>query len=278
MIRLGCLSLSYRDAFDAGRVNLDRFIELASEMRLDAIDIHSNAFPATDAPTLRRIRRNCHERGLDLSYIGISNNFGKSGDALRQDVALVKKWVDVASEMGIPLVRVFAAWNPPGEPESAVWDRMLAAMGEVAAYGELRDVVIGVQNHNHGCVTRTGDDVLRILRSVESPYLGHILDTGQYVGSPGASGSSADEPATDQAYESIATTASRALHVRAKFYRVSSGEERWLDYPRILDILASEGFNGTMSVVYEGWSVEPSDTAVPKATAYLRRLLREKNL
>jgi sugar phosphate isomerase/epimerase len=155
---------------------------------------------------------------------------------------------------------------------------MLASIGEVVAHGELRDVVIGVQNHDHGCVTRTGNDVLRILNSVDSPYLGHILDTGQYVGSPGASGSANDEPATEQAYDSITATAPRALHVRAKFYRVSTGEERWLDYPRILEILRSNGFNGTMSVVYEGWSVEPSDTAVPKAVRYLRRLLREKDL
>lgn len=278
MIRVGCLSLSYRDAFDAGRMDLDRFLETASTLSLDAVELHTSAFPATDTPTLRRIRRACHRRGLSLSYIGISNNFGRSGDALRKEINEVKQWIDVAAEMGVPLVRVFAAWVPPNEPEENVWKRLLEALEETVAHGERRDVVIGVQNHNHGCVTRTGDDVLRLLKSIESPYLGHILDTGQYVGSPGASGSTSNPPATESLYTSIATTAPYALHVRAKFYRVSRGEEEWLDYPRILEILRSTRFNGTMSVVYEGWNVEPSESAVPKAVAYLRRLLREKEL
>lgn len=278
MIRVGCLSLSYGDAFDAGRMNLERFLETASALSLDAVELHTSAFPSTDPATLRRIRRACHRRGLHLSYIGISNNFGKEGDALREEVAQVKRWVDVAAEMGVPMVRVFAAWIPPGEPEENVWKRLLDALEETVVHGERRDVVIGIQNHNHGSVTRTGEDILRLLKRIESPYLGHILDTGQYIGSPGASGSTSDQPATDSVYTSIATTAPYALHVRAKFYRVSRGEEEWLDYPRILEILRSARFNGTMSVVYEGWDVEPSESAVPKAVAYLRRLLREKEL
>lgn len=278
MIRVGCMSLSYRDIWQPGGTNLWRFLELATEMRLDGVELHSSALPDTEPATLRRVRQEAIARGLTITYLGISNNFGKSSDALKADVTATKRWIDVAAELRLPMVRVFAAWIPDGEDEEAVWSRLLDSMGEVARHGEERGVVVAVQNHNHGCLTRTGSDVLRILDTVNNPYLSHILDTGQYVGSPGASGADKGRPAEEIMYASIAQTAPRAVHVRSKFYRVSTGEERWLDYPRILGILRDVGYNGFMSVVYEGWDAEPSTTAVPKAVAYLRRVVAESGM
>ncbi|MBC7234767.1 MAG: TIM barrel protein [Chloroflexi bacterium] len=273
MIKLGCMSLSYRDQFRAGQIDLEGFIERAYQLGLDGIDIHTRAFASTAPEYLRKIRMQALKRGLALSYIGISNNFGKPQEQLEAEVRMVKDWIDVAAYMGIPLVRIFAAWIPEGEPEEAVWARMMPCLKEVAAYGQEKGVVVGLHNHNHGCVTRTSREVLRILREVDNPYFSHILDTGQYIGSPGASGARGHEDPALNFYGSIAESAPYAVHVRAKIYRIQSGEEAWLNYPRILEILRSVGYNGWMSIVYEGQDVEPEETAVPKAVAYLRRLI-----
>ena len=141
-----------------------------------------------------------------------------------------------------------------------------------------RGVAVGLHNHNHGCVTRTGDDVVRILNQVDHPGFTHILDTGQYAGSPGASGRRGNPDPAYDFYGSMEKSAPYAAHVRAKFYRIQSGEEEWLDYPRIIGILKKVGFNGWMSVVFEGQDVEAEETAVPKAVAYLRRLLAEQDV
>ena len=63
--------------------------------------------------------------------------------------------------------------------------------------------------------------------------------------------------------------------MRCKLYRIQSGVEEWLDYPRIFDILRGVDFNGWLSIVYEGQDVEEEGTAVPKAVAYLRKLLKQ---
>jgi sugar phosphate isomerase/epimerase len=273
MMKLGCMSLSYKDQFRDGRIDLVRFIDWAYEQRLDGIDIHTRAFASTDPAYLRDIRLRCLKRGLALSYIGVSNDFGKTGPELDAQIKLVKDWVDVAAFMGIPLVRIFAAWIPEGEPEEQVWARMMPCMQEVAAYGQEKGVVLGLHNHNHGCVTRTGKEVRRILETVNNPYLSHILDTGQYVGSPGASGAEGKEDPSLNFYGSIAETAPLAVHVRAKIYRIQTGEEAWLDYPRIFDILKQVGYNGWVSIVYEGQPVEAEETAVPKAVKYLRQFV-----
>ena len=113
----------------------------------------------------------------------------------------------------------------------------------------------------------------RIIEEVDNPYFSHILDTGQYVGSPGASGARGQEDPSLDFYGSIAETAPLAVFVRAKIYRIQTGEEVWLNYPRIFEILRSVNYNGFVSVVYEGQAVEAEKTAVPKAVDYLRRVV-----
>jgi len=267
------MSLSYKDQFRDGKIDLPGFIDKAYDLRLDGIDLHTRAFASTEPGYLRDIRMRCLKRGLALSYIGVSNNFGKPQEELPAVIADVKHWVDVAVFMGIPLVRIFAAWVPDGEPEEQVWERMIPCMQEVAAYGQEKGVVLGLHNHNHGCVTRTGKEVRKILEMVDNPYLSHILDTGQYVGSPGASGQRGKEDPALNFYGSIEETAPLAVHVRAKVYRIASGEEAWLDYPRIFKILNGVNYNGWVSIVFEGQDEEEEATAVPKAVDYLRRFV-----
>ena len=275
MLKLGCMSLSYKDEFAANKLDLEQFIERAYQLGLDGLDIHTRAFASLDPAYLRRIRMQAFRRGLALSYIGVSSNFGKPQDELAAEVASAKEWIDVAAFMGIPLVRVFAAWIPEGDREEDVWARMMPCLAEVAAYGEEKGVVVGLHNHNHGCVTRTGKDVRRIIEGVDNPYFSHILDTGQYVGSPGASGQRGHEDPALNFYGSIEETAPLAVHVRCKIYRIQSGVEEWLNYPRIFEILKGVNYNGWLSVVYEGQDAEAEATAVPKAVRYLRGLMAE---
>ncbi len=275
MIKLGCMSLSYNKAISEGRMTLETFIDKAYDMGLDGIDLHTRAFASMDEAYLRDIRMRCLKRGLAISYIGISNNFGKPESELAAEVEMVKGWIDVAERMRTPLVRIFAAWERDEEDQEVLWDRMIDCIKEVSEYAGNKGIVVGLHNHNHGCVTRTADDVLRILSKVDHPYFSHILDTGQYVGSPGASGANGKEDPAFDFYGSIAKSAPYAVHVRAKIYRIQSGEEAWLDYPRILDILKEIGYNGWMSIVYEGQAVEAEEDAVPKAVTYLRKLLAD---
>ena len=274
MLKLGCMSLSYKDEFAAGTLDLEGFLDRARQLRLDGVDLHTGSFASEEPDYLRGVRRRALDHGLALSYIGVSSNFGVPGqEELDAQVAAAKHWIDVADFMGIPLVRVFAAWIPEGDTEEATWARMIPCLKEVAAHGRWKGVVVGLHNHNHGCVTRTGKDVRRIIEEVDDPYFSHILDTGQYVGSPGASGQRGREDPALDFYGSIAETAPLAVHVRCKIYRIQSGAEEWLDYPRIFGILKGVDFNGWCSVVYEGQDVEAEAAAVPKAVKYLRSLM-----
>ena len=249
-------------------------IEKAAEYQMDGVDLHFAHFASTDREYLEEVKQACLKHGLHMCYIGVSNNFGKTGDDLREQINLMKKWIDVASRMGIPMIRAFGSWLPEGESEQSAWPRLVASTKEVAEYAQSKGVVVGLHNHNHGCIPATGDQVIRLLDDVDNPYYSHILDTGQYRGSPGASfGERGKEDPQWNFYGSIETSAPRAVHIRAKIYRVASGEERWLDYDRIFPIIKKNGFNGWMSVVFEGQDELDELTAVPLANNYLRSML-----
>lgn len=279
MIKLSLQSLSYRDTFKAGQIDLVGIIEKAAELRMDGVDLHFGHFASTDDDYLERLRLLCLRRGLHICYIGVSNNFLKQGAELQEQIDLVKKWVDVAQRMGVQMIRVFGGWLQEGETDEVAWPRLVAATKEATAYARSKRVVLGLHNHNHGCIPATGDQVLKLLDEVNDPYYSHILDTGQYRGSPGASfGERGKEDVKWNFYGSIAASAPRAVHVRAKIYRIKSGKEAWLDYGRIMPIIKSVGFNGWMSVVFEGQDELDEPTAVPVAARYLRTLLAEHNL
>ena len=274
MIKLSLQSLCYRDTFNAGKITMLEIIDKAAEYRMDGVDLHFTHFASIDDDYLEEVKQACLKRGLHMCYIGVSNNFGKTGAELREQIDLMKKWIDVAAHMGIPMVRTFGSWVPDGESDESAWPRLVESTKEVAEYGESKGVVVGLHNHNHGCIPATGDQVIRLLDDVDNPYYSHILDTGQYLGSPGVSlGERGKEDPEWNFYGSIETSAPRAVHVRAKIYRIASGEEAWLDYDRIMPIIKNVGFNGWMSIVFEGQDELDEPTAVPLANSFMRSML-----
>ncbi len=266
MMKLGAMSLNVRNT------TATAFAEIVYNLGFDVIELHSSAFESTDAAYLRELKCTLIRKGLPLSYIGISNNFGVPTAQHPEQIARIKQWIDVAVFMSCPLVRVFAAYVPDDcEDEETLWPPMIEAFKEVAEYGYESGILVGLQNHNHNNVTRDGKAVLRALNGVNHPYFTHILDTGQYAGSPGASGHRGTPHPDYDCYASIEQTAPYAVYVRTKFYRIDTGVEEWLDYPRVLDILRRVGYNGCLSVVYEGES-EPVES-MRKARSYLEALL-----
>jgi L-ribulose-5-phosphate 3-epimerase len=104
-------------------------------------------------------------------------------------------------------------------------------------------------------MTRTPNGLLRILNGIDSPWLGGLMDTGNFLEGP---------------YERLKQIASRTVFVQAKTY---DGGGEWytlqLDYERIAKILAGAGYTGYVSLEMEG--KENPDIAVPKGVAMLRK-------
>jgi sugar phosphate isomerase/epimerase len=271
MMKLCCLTLSYKRTFQAGKMDIWSFIEECRRLDLDGVDLHHDAIKSQDAEYLRRVKRACLDRGLTIACFSISTDFGAPRERQTAEIEAGKMWLRVAQYFGAPVARFFAG-SPQGDADRHdALRRSVECLRAMAEYGESLGVVAALQNHNHGALARTGDDVLWFVREVDHRNFSHVLDTGQYAGSPGASGAAPPELASADFYRSIEQTAPIASHVRAKLYHVETGRETSLDYERIFNILRSVHYNSWVSLVYEG--KEEDRQAIEKGARFLRQLV-----
>ena len=114
-------------------------------------------------------------------------------------------------------------------------------------------VVLALENH--WGLTRTPEGLLRILNAIDSPWLGGLMDTGNFLEDP---------------YPKLERIAPKTVFVQAKTY---FGGGEWytldLDYARVAKILAGVNYNGYISLEMEG--KEAPETAVPKSLDLLRK-------
>lgn len=170
-------------------------IRFAKEAGFDAVDITAYYIPGYDNLTMptvsdaeiqryvQRLKAHCGELGIAISGTGLKNDFADPDEARRAlDLQRIRYWIDVAAEMGAPVLRVFSG-QVPGDLEQTGWEtiaraRIAPALRQCAAYGASKGVAIGLQNH--GDMAATADQVIRILRWADHPNLGVINDTGSF--------------------------------------------------------------------------------------------------
>ena len=274
MMRLCCLSLSFKPEFASRQMDDLKFTELCAQLALDGVDFNMSSLRSREPDHLKKVKKACLERGLSIACLGVSNDFGRPAGEQEAVRKQVRQGIDAAQFLGAPVVRLFAGGLKAGEARAAVWKRAVEGLRQAAEYGEKVGVVVALQNHNHNNIAATGDDVVRLLDDVNHPWCKHLLDTGQYLGSPGASGAQAEDARRHDVYKSIARTAPLAVYVRAKLYRLKDGKEQWLDYERIFKVLSQVKYNGFVSLVYEGWQDQDAMHAVPLGVKLLRGFMK----
>jgi len=266
MIKIGCNYLSFKGA----EISVEEFVQTCHELRLDCLDFHQRAFASADTDYLLGIKRQCLDLGLPIGYLGVAGGFAGDDDFQKAKIEEAKSAVDMALVLGAPLIRVFGWQTLETGRRDPLFAALARCLREVCEYGAERGIVVALQNHDNRNLAATGPDVLRIIREVDHANLSFIMDTGQWRGSPGASGDV--DPEVD-IYDYMAQTLPHAGYVRCKIYQIAGGREEVLDYQRIARLLRNVQYNGCISIVYEGR--EPGDRAelIGKAAAHLREVL-----
>lgn len=258
-MRLACICGSFNRTFDARKMNqLDFLSRCAGDLQVEGVELQDIHFPQTRPAYLRMLRRRVDDLGLAIVGLGVHNDFGRTDPTIRQsEVTKVKQWVEVAEQLGAPLVRVFAGY-PEGD-RGARWPAMIESLKEVADFAGHAGLRLGLENHNHGAFTPTAEPYLRVLREVDSPHLVPLLDTGNFT----------------DGWASLEQTLPLAAHVHAKFWTVGpDGADSRLDYPRVLKALRAAGYDGWLTYEYE--TPEAEETGLPRALAYLKRVVGEQ--
>jgi gluconolactonase len=278
-MKLSNYALSYASAIKQGQMTLFDFLAICRELGLEGASLSLGELSDTKVETLAKVRRAYLDHGLSVSIVAVTTNFGHS-DRARHEAQLkeARTAIDVAAFLGAPLIRIFAGSAANAQDQPRAWAQAVAAVRQLCDEGERVGVPLGLQNHNHGALCGTGDDVKRFIQEVNHPNLTYVLDCGQFVGSGGASGKATrgEQVSATAHYESIRQTAALARYVRVKFYNPRpDGSDPIVDYARVFEILRSAHYPGFLDIVYEPHVAggESIRTAIPKIVGFLRRLM-----
>lgn len=172
----------------------------ASEDGFDTVDVTAYYIPGYEAKSMpsrpkeeilaytQAIRDLAGALGIEISGTGIGNDFADPNPASRAlDLERAQFWIEVAAEMGAPVMRIFAGRVPADLArfgwEGVVQTRIVPALRRLAEYGADRGVRIGLQNHAD--MMATADQVLYTLDWVGHPNLGAVNDVGSYRSADG---------------------------------------------------------------------------------------------
>jgi sugar phosphate isomerase/epimerase len=228
-------------------VTLFDVLDYCAEQNFDAIDPTGYFFPGYPrVPSDKYVndfKRRAFVLGLDISGTGVRNNFASPDKAKRAaDVQHVKEWIEVAARMGAPVLRVFAGPQPEGHPwdEVAAW--MVEELKKCVEHGQRYGVLIGIQNH--GDTLKTADQVLKIVKMVDSEWFGVIVDTGYFL--------------TPDPYQDIAQVTPHAVNWQIKESPFGKESKVRTDLKKLVRIIREGGYRGylpieTLSAVGEAY-------------------------
>ena len=260
-LRLGLAGYSLRDHLTgklAPAMTLDDFIERAAGWEVDGVELTSYYFPPAFTPAyVAALKRHCHLVGVDVSTTPIRNTFTyPAGPEREKEIAHVKRWLDVAADLGSPAIRIFAGDAQKGQPEAEARRNCVECIEACADHAARRGVFLALENH-HGVVAGP-DGLLEIVKAVRSDWFGINLDTGNFQ--------SADP------YADLARCVPYAVTVQVKVeIQPKGGPKQEADLPRLVRMLKDAGYRGHVTLEYE--AAEAPLTAVPRYLDRLRALL-----
>ena len=250
---------------------VEKVIEQAAALGFDGVEILHRQMTDETPAYVNGLKKAAFRNGLALPMLSIHQDFVHPDPAeRRKHVDHTKRCVELAAQLGVPCVRLNSGrWKTiesfdelmkvkgdepplPGHTQDEAFDWCIQSIEACLPAAEKAGVMLALENH-WGLTTRP-ENLLRIFRAIQSPWLGINLDTGNFPGDP---------------YAGLEMLAKVAVIVQAKTY---CGGGKWytldLDYPRIAGILRRANYQGWVSLEMEG--EEPAETAVPKSLAVLR--------
>lgn len=278
-IKLGISTYSYWH-FRTAKVSIESCIDRTAAIGVEGVDIlHRQMDLDEKAPVdaaarayCQKLKRHAFRNGVSLISLSTHQNF-VSPDPAKRKAAIdhTIKTLQLSHELGAPSIRLNSGrWNTiasfdelmakrgiepvlEGYKEDDGFKWCIDSIAEILPKAEEYGVVMALENH--WGLTRSPEGLLRIHDALPSPWLGILMDTGNFLEDP---------------YDKLKQIASKTVFVQAKMY---PGGGEWytldLDYPRIAGILKAANYSGFVSLEMEG--KEDADTAVPKCVAELRR-------
>ena len=237
---LACETYSFRQLIRAGKLDMVSIPAFYKEQGIKGISYNDMFFASLDDAYLGRVKDAVKKANRVVACYVIEGNLAVADEGKRNaQIEADKQKLRAAHKLGAPIVRINV--GSTGREENA--DDTLGVERVVAAFKELlplaRQLGIRITIENHGGVSKTAANILRIIQATDPKQVGSLVDFGNF-------------PA-EVRYREIALVAPRAMVTHVKINEFDAqGEAVDYDLPGVLELLKQHGYKGPLSIEYEG--------------------------
>lgn len=243
----------HRALFSKKITNLD-FPKITREVYgIEAVEFVNQFFKdkAHDSDYLRDLKKRADDVGVACVLIMIDGEgdlSAKEKEVRGKAVENHKKWVDAAASLGCHAIRI----NTGHHYSATDVGELAEACSTLVEYADRHKIQVICENH--GGPSSDPDALLAVIKAVGKPGFGTLPDFGNFPLSPDKSHYTID------VYDAIARLMPYAKGVSAKSHDFNpDGQERMLDYARILKIVTDAGYHGYVGIEYEGGRLSEPD-------------------
>ncbi|MBS0196313.1 MAG: TIM barrel protein [Planctomycetes bacterium] len=267
LFQISLAEWSLHRAIHEGRLEHLDFPKTAkNDYGIDAVEYVNTLFKKRgDAEYTKELKKRCEGEGVK-SVLIMCDDEGDLGDAdpkkRKQTVENHKKWLEAAATLGCHSIRVNARGMGTYEEQQAQAADGLHALCVVAEPFNLNVIV-----ENHGGLSSNGKWLSEVMKKVGHPRVGTLPDFGNFR-------ISADEQY--DRYKGVEEMMPFAKGVSAKSHDFddATGEEKDMDYTRLMRIVLAAGYHGRLGVEYEGSRLSEPDGI--RATKRLLEKVRDE--
>jgi sugar phosphate isomerase/epimerase len=252
----------HRTIFSGKMTNLDFPKVAKQDFGIDAIEYVNQFFKdrANDKSYLKDLKDRCKSEGVK-SVLIMCDGEGATGDpdqaARMKAVENHYKWVDAARFLGCHSIRVNAYSKGTPEEQARLCADGLAKLGEYATKQNISVIV-----ENHGGLSSRGDWLTGVMQKVNMKNVGTLPDFGNFY--------------EYDRYKGVEEMMPFAKGVSAKTHDFGPyGDELFVDYTRLLDIVKAAGYRGRIGIEFEGDRVSEAD-GIRLTKALLERVRGDK--
>ncbi|MFB5191331.1 sugar phosphate isomerase/epimerase family protein [Alicyclobacillus fastidiosus] len=184
-MKIGLSTYSFYRELKNGEMSVLDVVEWIAENGGEHVEIVPMGYSFEEQPELvEQIRETAQRVKLDVSNYAIGANFTQEDDeAYEAEIERVLKEVDIASRLGVKLMRHDVAWRPA--PEATIHQfeqdlpRLRDACRRVAMYADRYGITTSVENH--GFFVQHSDRVQRLVEAVARDNFKTTLDVGNFL-------------------------------------------------------------------------------------------------
>lgn len=312
-MKFALLTVTYAGLFYKGKaLSVEQQIRKAGQLGFEGLAIETKRPVASpidlSKEDRRRIKLLAADEGVELCAVESLSNFSsRLSEERENNLAMMRSVLELASDLGVTLVKVFASWpgmiddeqplamyapydrgnyfKPLSPPDLLPWTRAVAGIREVASWAEDMGITLVLQNHAP-VLTPGYEDTLEMMEEIDRKNVKLCIDVPLFF----------DRQKSDYVREAVRKCAPHLLYTHYGAWNFSESAEGEIiqdpapthggkiNYEAFVEELQRVGYNGYLASEYclpvirrhAIAGVEEVDLATVRAMKYMKNLV-EKN-